>query len=130
MTSEEILDGNKLIAEFMGAVTHKTAPVIISPYIKNDEVWYGDNTIPNEQRESSFRISELKYHSSWDWLMPVVEKIENVLDGDVSISIKDDSCNINSNYYGISVEGYTKIESVWIACVKFITCYNLKTDKK
>lgn len=75
MTDKEILDGNKLIAEFMGAVTHKTAPGIISPYITNDEVWYGNNTIPNEQRESSFKISELKYHSSWDWLMPVIGKL-------------------------------------------------------
>ena len=113
MTSKEILDGNKIIAEFLG-INKKV-------YGETGTTYYIDGT--------PYQFFKLKYHSSWDWLMPVVEEIENVLDGDVSISIKDDSCNINSNYYGISVEGYTKIESVWIACVKFITWYNLKTEK-
>lgn len=43
------MENNKLIAEFMGAVG--------SPMYK-----------PNE----------MKYHSSWDWLMPVIEKIEHL----------------------------------------------------
>jgi len=41
-------------------------------------VWYGDDTTPNGQYESAFKISDLKYHSSWDWLMPVIEKIESM----------------------------------------------------
>ena len=45
---------NKLIAEFMD-YTHVLLPVSVGL-----EYYFGD---------------EMEYHSSWDWLMPVVEKI-------------------------------------------------------
>ena len=58
MSEKEIIEGNKLIAEFMG--------------IKIIQSRYGCNhplvTCPYPD------YSNLKYHSSWDWLMPVVEK--------------------------------------------------------
>ena len=47
MSKEEILEGNKLIAEFM-----------------DEPEWCNE-----------FNVLDVKYHSSWDWLMPVVEKI-------------------------------------------------------
>jgi hypothetical protein len=65
MTDEEILEGNKLIAEFIG--------------------WkeYQDSLNSNKGRivmefpgKKSVFLDMMKYHSSWDWLMPVVEKIE------------------------------------------------------
>ena len=61
MTDKEILDGNKLVAEFMGA----------KMWVEN---YHGINIIkfPNE---STFDLFGLKYHSSWDWLMPVIGKI-------------------------------------------------------
>jgi hypothetical protein len=40
---------------------------------------------------------ELKYHSSWDWLMPVVEKIESIYDdfhGYFGVHISSNSCYI------------------------------------
>src|SRR6185295_2555804 len=37
-------------------------------------------------------VKSLKYHSSWDWLMPVVEKIELLYDGGISVIIKDTRC--------------------------------------
>lgn len=54
----QIID-NGLIAEFMGMKEHKGSHYSI---IKGE--W-----IPNV---------ELEYHESWDWLMPVVEKIESL----------------------------------------------------
>ena len=114
MTSEEILDGNKLIAEFLG-INKKV-------YGETGTTYYIDDT--------PYQLVKLKYYSSWDWLMPVVEKIENVLDGDVSVIISDASCGISySNSYSICAEAYTKIEAIWLACVNFITWYNLQTNK-
>lgn len=61
MKQTEIIEGNKLIAEFMG----------IDFITKNSRyrVTGNDFTEPHNSR----------FHSSWDWLMPVVEKITNIL---------------------------------------------------
>lgn len=56
---ENLTDNNKLIAEFMGA------------FIEGNGFMY----FPSEGRHH--RLTEIKYHSSWDWLMPVVEKCVN-----------------------------------------------------
>lgn len=62
MTDKEILKGNKLIAEFME--WKKKADNFFESPIHGH---YDDN-FPNN----------LHFHESWDWLMPVVDKIENV----------------------------------------------------
>ena len=31
--------------------------------------------------QGTFEFDELQYHTSWDWLMPVVDKIEQVHEG-------------------------------------------------
>ena len=59
MTSEEILDGNKLIAEFLG-INKKV-------YGETGTTYYIDGT--------PYQFFKLKYHSSWDWLMPVIGKL-------------------------------------------------------
>ena len=59
------MNDNKLIAEFMG-LSHC------------EEGWI---TIPNENRNgvSENEISnDLQYHTSWDWLMPVIENIDHL----------------------------------------------------
>ena len=55
------VDANKLIAEFMGLHPLSRASFISD---KNQEYY-----------ES---LSELKYHTSWDWLMPVIENIDHL----------------------------------------------------
>ena len=63
-TTEE---GNKLIAEFMGEeIGHDK--MVLRPF-------------PEDAPNNAERWTMTKYHSSWDWLMPVVEKIgdENLL---------------------------------------------------
>lgn len=54
---------NKLIADFMGVNV-----------ITIDDV--RENKNPYISSADGHLESDLKYHSSWDWLMPVVEKIE------------------------------------------------------
>lgn len=53
MTQEE---GNKLIAEFMGKTLYDDKPIM----------------------PTSMQSKGLQYHYSWDWIMPVVEKIGNI----------------------------------------------------
>jgi hypothetical protein len=124
MEAKQIIENNKLIAMFMGAV----------PDTDELSEWWGGITFPHGYD----RTLALKYHSSWDWLMPVVEKIENfstggegyeyghavivnnwsvdikdMLNGELRVSICPSSTKINS-----------KIEAVYLAVVEFIKWYN------
>ena len=135
MTEEQILEGNKLIAEFMGA-SEDNYPENIPNGV---EVWGNPMSIIN--------IGKYKYDTSWDWLMPVVEKIES-LSFNVVIGFNT-YCGIIKSQKLIndktprfeSVEVvresniiYTKssdkkIEGVFICILKFIKWYNEQNKK-
>lgn len=78
----------------------------------------------------------LKYKESWDWLMPVVEKIESLYEGNIIVKIAFNNCSISicTQYYlahdemvfnGIEFhKEETKIKSVWKTVVEFIKWYN------
>jgi hypothetical protein len=53
-------ENNKIIAEFMGC-THPFNDI-------TDATWY-------KVKQGTFEADDLQYHTSWDWLMPVVQKI-------------------------------------------------------
>lgn len=57
-------------------------------------------------------IIELKFHASWDWLMPVVEKIEQVHEG-----VPQELMNVSL---------FSTIYDVYKAVVKYIEWYNQK----
>lgn len=76
-------------------------------------------------------FSYLKYHTSWDWLMPVVEKIENILlstDNSFNVTIGCGIyCTIQDAYgelIDINTCEPTKIEATYKAVVEFIKWYN------
>lgn len=121
---EEIIEGNKLIAEFMGFEV-----------FWNDvcEFWAVSDIV---EKHHSKAAEDLEYLTSWDWLMPVVEKIESLgyesqIDF-IEVEFKDFShhCSFNhggaeeSIVYGVDKE--SKIEAVFIAVTKFIQYYNTK----
>lgn len=60
MTKKEIVDGNKIIADFDGW-KHSGKGGNLSNYYNKE----------NQQSHSD----DFEYHSSWDWLMPVCKKI-------------------------------------------------------
>ena len=74
------MNNNKLIAEFMELPTEVSKAGLLNYYHReyNSGTWYEEH--------------ELSYHVSWDWLMPVVEKIYSI-DADVdffkNISLED-----------------------------------------
>ena len=57
---------NKLIAEFMGN------PTIFNTI--HDATLYQ----VKKQGNMAYHVDELQYHTSWDWLMPVIEKIQDI----------------------------------------------------
>lgn len=120
------LDKNKLFAKFMEW-----------QYLPNCDTYI--NRSPTITEVSA---SKLKFHTSWEWLMPVVEKIEQYgFVSDLSIDYngnggeedKQHTCTIHpaqSNTFAyITGEGSTKIESVYDLCFNYITWFNQKYKK-
>ena len=102
-----IEEDNRLIAEFMGDIDSLDAKVSF---------------------KRSVPVRLFKYHSDWNWLMEVVEKIES-LDYDFRILggcwiIIDDVDPDRDNEEILEVSSETKIKSVYDACVAFINWYN------
>ena len=68
MSLYHIKTNNKLIAEFMDIKLYKGT--------------FYDMGYDAEDK-SLYRSHELKYHDSWDWLMPVIKKINEQIDPNV-----------------------------------------------
>lgn len=125
MERNDIIEGNKLIAEFMGA----------TPIRGEYDMYQVIEDIKDGVNEKHFFIpSEMEFNSSWNWLMPVVEKIEEMgfwfelrthktgnraVIGDYNYDTKP-----ISNVFKTS-----KIESVFMCVVCFIKWYNENKNK-
>ncbi len=110
-----IIKENKLLASFMGA------------NFKSDiELWLPIFGICRFDTVELGKGKTLRYHISWDWLMPVVEKIESLLPDDSVVIIESKDCTIPviQDGFDIYVQGTYKHESVYLACVEFIKWYN------
>ncbi len=62
----------------------------------------------------------MKFHTSWDWLMPVIDHIEEL--GGV-VTIKGDACIIELGKKSFCVETGIKIQSLYETIVNFIKWY-------
>lgn len=142
--------GNKLIAEFMGY-----EKVTVGYFGSEDETewqceneeWMDKNELEsvgdygvNIKDNKWFMWDDIKYDSSWDWLMPVLIKIEQEFDVVTSIQINKyknvghkeifGECNIclfaGMDKNIVITDASLKIEAVWKAIVEFIEWYNLK----
>ena len=123
MDQKQIEKNNELIALFMGnEVTGPGIPM---------GIWFKD-------RQDFIQFSDLKYHSDWNWLMEVVEKIESIKDphhGYFGVYISSNSCTIQGTrfrsdkieeppvYFNDTILS-SKIERTYIAAVMFIKWYN------
>lgn len=126
MTNQEIIEGNRLIAEFMG-----------KKFLNQQE--YAKETGCPEEEIIYMPICNCFYHSDWNEIMPVVEKIESIKDdyhGKFQIFINSNQCIIQSinifkkrknDYYFNEYTLGSKIESTYMAVVKFIEWYNKQT---
>lgn len=120
---KDIIEGNKMIAEFMG-FKRIESPKVKEVYMRAKH-WIIEG-------HGYFDDEELKYHTSWDWLMPCVEKIETIdqekEDDGYSVLIQGVLCQISDmNMMGTLIsEGFKdkKIDAVWQAVIQFITWYN------
>ena len=91
------IEGNKLIAEFMGGK--------VEQFVWRKYEPMGVSFAEQVHGLQAHLLHDLEYHTSWDWLMPVVEKIEKIDE----FPFADLSTDINS---------------VWKAVIEFIQHYN------
>lgn len=154
MTQEEILEGNRLIAEFMGGKygkgTHRgiKANAELLGKLPQHEIWLPIHGIVRQDTIELGKGKIMKYHSSWDWLMPVVEKIElysspNYYKEKATTEDFTVSCDILTDLVIMTVHfkqpdpnkqrkvkqftanvNSSKIEAVYKAVLQFITWYN------
>lgn len=134
MTEEEIIEGNKLIAEFISYNKYdcqhgsKSGQPVFLDY-------YNIKKVPlNEDERDWHNENSLQFHLSWAWLMPVVEKIET---GKYRVKICGRRCEIWKDPNNLNEEAIvpyskekTKIESVHMAVIKFINWYNTQQNGK
>lgn len=124
MEKDLIIQNNKLIAEFMGA-KYRKHPM---KHLGNENEYLFEQPPCKYFSMTQFSEDRLYYHIYWDWLMPVVEKIESlgylffISDLKIEIANKKEYPNKSKNYF---VPG-TKLNAVFTACVEFIKWYNQK----
>ena len=122
MRYEELIENNKLMSEFMG-------------YTPNE---YGVYQTPR----GKYHLDHFSFHSSWDWLMPVVEKIGTIPSYDrdkfdTEVIIYRGRTDIKSLGYGEkehsyyffnkSIRGkYNSTEHTYKAVLEYIKWYNKK----
>jgi len=112
------MEYNKLIAEFMSGIPSSVPNLINLPQTIGESrilCVKGSEGLPSGTYAVK-RISDLKYHTSWDWLMPVVQKI-----GDDYYNTPFDET------FSKLTEGYENIwtiEDTYKAVVEFIQEYN------
>ncbi len=106
------MENNKLIAEFLG-------------FQSTNLGWFdNEEHLINVEKDNTF--DDLKFHSDWNWLMEVVDKIENY-NKYTSVLFFPQGCAIDcyvENGFSFSNDCNTKIEAVYNACIEFIKWYN------
>jgi len=110
---KEILENNKLIAEFMGQLFVKKVKDTA-----REKRYKSNYDSPQELLESS--AYNVCYHNSWDWLMPVIKKIRKI--GDIK---KKYSLELI-----ISFENDTEIMNLYEKVVEFIKWYNKEEENE
>ena len=121
---------NKVIAEFMDYLPPNHEPVKIT--VRREDGTEYESELP------------FCYHDSWNWLMPVVEKIESIYDdfhGYFGIYIRGNGCTVQGTKFrpDVAMPRYvyydevtlaTKIEATHKAVYNFIIWYNQNQSPK
>jgi len=125
MKEKDILKNNKLIAEFMGAefdIENYTFDVLADEY-------------------NPMSLNDMLYNKSWDWLMPVVEKICNLNLGEkrqvifdlcpsdkaAFLQVREQKDNLGYpivRYYPEEHKNRLYLEHAYCACIEFVKWYN------
>ena len=127
MTDLEILEGKKLIAEWLGYEIDPLADadndVFVRYYVDDHIECIEDGVDYWDTYESDWTSwltpSQMKFDTSYDWIHPVFNKIISSIDRIVDVNSKDEWKSI---FHNISFN--TEIDVVFFNCVRYIKWYN------
>ena len=127
---KNIIENNKLIAEFMGVFDKILSTGNMHSW--SDAPFY--YTTEDTREKVIKNISRYsKYSKDWNWLMEVVEKIENLSKEGETYMFSITKFSARVTYKGSRIVDLpidnTKIEAVYNACVEFIKWYNENKSK-
>ena len=134
MTQKEIIKGNCLIAEWLGyeidSLAEEDEP--IRYYVDNHIECVADGIDYWETFEEDWTSwlypEQMKFHSSWDWLMPVLTNIEKNFWVTTTTRRGYSAVSIHQPQRGyekiVRVDSENKLEATWSAIVEFIKWYN------
>lgn len=123
----KMVEGNRIIAEFMGAkIIPNQGEAKIEHFVFDD---------------GALAVWDLKYNTSWDWIMPVVDKIEEINGGSHTVQIKKRLgykkkylCEIYSATKFpemVSLDSNnSKLETLFTTVVMFLKVYNKLKKRK
>lgn len=117
---KEVFVGNILIADFINL---------------NDGNWRNQVIIDASNGRNIPRENTLMYHSSWDCLIPVVEKIQGIVirEGhEVCVEFYEGLPNVKETYVtigeNVEVSHPDPKTAIWLAVVQFIKLYNKENN--
>ncbi len=114
---QDIIESNKLIAEFMGYRSFTSNQ-------QND--YFEINNLP-------FKASELQFHTSWDWLHQAIDKIETLgyvvaVERYITHITKHESLDLDNFINCMATkESDTRMQIAYDAVIQFIKWYNTQT---
>jgi len=135
MTQEERIEGNKLIANFI----HRVFPLIREKdifrwYDPPEVVKIGRSIIWTEHPILEYTSAKAHFHEDWNWLMPVIEKIEKTgCIVEIWLCLGK-GCRITKGNFKTPIQTISNTESnstigaVWLAVVEFIKWYNQQNN--
>jgi hypothetical protein len=125
MTTEE---GNKLIAEFMGA-EFQTKEDRTYEQNEYEVAKFSPTNVPCSTALYVHRVSSLLYHTSWDWQIPVVPKLFHTIRKYIASTKKKDYVQFTTwtNQYAGAVMN-NDCEMGWQIITKALEWYNKEQE--
>ncbi len=122
-----VIEGNKLIAEFMGAEMPSYSTKPNGDIDKCSLVYNGHRVDYIYVMDKWSEYGDLfRFRSSWDWLMPVVEKIKTIyatLDLELSMMVQN-------KFIILDLTIFADITTTWGAAIQFIQWHNSTLTNK
>ena len=122
LTKEQIEEGNMLIAKFMESKSYGNL---------DKEKYLSVSNIPGVSYFNK-NCNDARFHKSWDWLMPVYQKINNYIQikssEDFVFGTETDDLQIN--IWNALEDENACIDFLFPEIIKFIKYYNTKNPNK